>query len=211
MKQPTPDTIESNAPREADAVTLATEILGLGDGSRPALSAWLGSYALADPLAASGFSFDETIPEPWRVKMKALSELLRRWHESLREQDPPILSSPQRVFQASSTMAGSAVEILRVFHLNARQALLYFHDAAIGGPNRTRCRPADILAPLLKRDASRFILVHNHPSGDPQPSEDDLHFTRRLEQGCRLLGVEFVDHVVVARAKWFSFRREGLL
>ncbi|MBN8216923.1 MAG: hypothetical protein J0L75_09790 [Spirochaetes bacterium] len=194
-----------------DAVALAADLLGLGDGSQPALSTWLGAYAIADPFADSAFAFDESIPEALRLKMRTLCELFRTWQDTLRAQDPPVLSSPARVFEAVASLAVSPVEVLRVLHVDSRQVLLHAHDAAIGGPNRTRCRPVEILAPLLKRDGSRFILVHNHPSGDPQPSEDDLHFTRRLEQGCRLLGIEFIDHVVVARASWFSFRREGLL
>ena len=211
MKSTIPFAPKSCPSGEPDAASLAAEILGLGDASQPALRTWLGPYAVADPLAHPGFSFDESIPEIWRQKMGALFELFRRWHATQRDQDPPVLSSPARVFQVVFTMAVSPVEILRVLHVDSRQVLLYAHDAAIGGPNRTRCRPVEILAPLLKRDTSRFILVHNHPSGDPQPSADDLHFTRRLDQGCRLLGMEFIDHLVVTRSNWFSFRREGLL
>jgi DNA repair protein RadC len=57
----------------------------------------------------------------------------------------------------------------------------------------------------------KIILAHNHPSGDATPSEEDLLFTRRLEEACHLLGIGLVDHLVVCEGSFTSFRREGLL
>jgi DNA repair protein RadC len=72
-------------------------------------------------------------------------------------------------------------------------------------------RPADVLRPALEDAASGIVLVHNHPSGDPTPSRADVEMTRALLEACELLGLYFLDHVIVARSGAQSLRELDLL
>jgi len=73
-----------------------------------------------------------------------------------------------------------------------------------GDRHSVRARPAELLGPVLAAGASRLILVHNHPSGDPRPSAQDVAFTERVAAAARLLGIALCDHVVVSSAGWRS-------
>lgn len=82
---------------------------------------------------------------------------------------------------------------------------------ARGGRNSCGVTPADAFKPLLRRGALSCVLVHNHPSGDPTPSPDDIALTRRMAAAGRLLGIEVLDHVIVAAQGYFSFLDAGLM
>lgn len=82
---------------------------------------------------------------------------------------------------------------------------------ARGGLHGCGLLPADVLRPVLRCAASAFILVHNHPSGDPTPSQDDVLMTRALQQACRAVGVTLVDHVIVSRSGSYSLAEACLM
>jgi len=82
--------------------------------------------------------------------------------------------------------------------------------------NESIAHPRDIFSPVFTAAAYAFILVHNHPSGDPAPSEADRRLTTRLSEAARLLQVQLLDHVILGtadngRAPWFSFKQTGLI
>lgn len=64
--------------------------------------------------------------------------------------------------------------------------------------------------PAIKNLAAQIILAHNHPSGDPKPSEDDLEITKRLVEAGKILGIEIVDHIIVAKNDFYSFKENKL-
>lgn len=82
---------------------------------------------------------------------------------------------------------------------------------ARGGLHGCGLLPADVLRPVLRCAASAFILVHNHPSGDPTPSQDDVLMTRALQQACLAVGVTLVDHVIVSRSGSYSLAEACLM
>jgi DNA repair protein RadC len=89
-------------------------------------------------------------------------------------------------------------------------------DISQGSVSETVAHPRDILRPVITRAAHGFILVHNHPSGDPSPSQADREMTRRVREAAELMQVRFIDHLIIgrpapARDPWFSFRAAGLL
>ncbi|OQY15611.1 MAG: DNA repair protein RadC [Desulfobacterium sp. 4572_20] len=63
----------------------------------------------------------------------------------------------------------------------------------------------------MRRHAAHIIVAHNHPSGDPEPSEDDLEATKRLVESGKILGIEVIDHIVVTKGSFFSFKEKGLI
>ncbi len=90
--------------------------------------------------------------------------------------------------------------------LDAKNALRSARRIARGGLHGCALRPADVLRPALEDAASGVVIVHNHPSGDPTPSQADIEMTRALLEACEILGIQLLDHVIVARAGARSLR-----
>jgi len=108
-------------------------------------------------------------------------------------------------------MAGLTTERLRILYLNAANRLLADEAEAEGTVNAARVLPRSIMRRALDLGATAMILVHNHPSGDPTPSRDDIEATRRIAEAARALDICVHDHVIVGGSGWTSFRALGLL
>ena len=103
-------------------------------------------------------------------------------------------------------------ERLVVLHLDARHRVIGWHEAARGGGNVVHVAPREILRTALIAGAMAIVISHNHPSGDPTPSADDLDLTRRISAACETVGVPMLDHVVLGEAgEFYSFASAGAL
>ena len=107
-------------------------------------------------------------------------------------------------------------EVLKVVLLSVRCTLLGVEEITRGTLTETSAHPREVLLPVIRRRAWGFILVHNHPGGDPSPSAADRSFTRRLVEGAQLLQINFLDHIIIGqqtadRPGHFSFRAHGLM
>ncbi len=102
-------------------------------------------------------------------------------------------------------------EHLMAFFLNARQELISKEIISIGTLTASLAHPREIFAPAIGKAAAGVILVHNHPSGDPSPSEDDMRLTQRIRQAGHIMGIELLDHVIVAERGSYSFKTSGRL
>jgi len=121
---------------------------------------------------------------------------------ALREQvaaGPIVATRHELIDYCRQLMAHDRDEQLRVFFLNGRRELLAEEVIARGGPEGVMVRPRQILARALEVGASGLTLVHNHPSGDPAPSDLDRRFTRKLAVAAEALGIRLHDHLIVAR------------
>jgi DNA repair protein RadC len=104
---------------------------------------------------------------------------------------------PESVYSACADMKLFNQEVLRVILLDTRQRLITMIDVTKGGLNESLAHPREIFRPAISHSANSFILVHNHPSGDPSPSEADLRLTRRLNEAARILQIQMLDHVII--------------
>ncbi len=111
----------------------------------------------------------------------------------------------------NAVMARERVEQFRVLFLDARNRLLGDEAQARGTVNHTPVYPREVIKRALELQATAIILVHNHPSGDPTPSRDDIDMTREVKAAAAALSIVLHDHVIVGNGRWLSFRREGLL
>ncbi len=108
-------------------------------------------------------------------------------------------------------------ESVRVICLNTKHKVLAVEEVTRGTLNESLFHPREAFRPALARQAHAVILVHNHPSGNPQPSDEDLAVTRRMKQAGELLQIEMLDHVILGAPRegdgrnFFSFKSEGLL
>lgn len=102
-------------------------------------------------------------------------------------------------------------EQLHVMFLNTKNVLIKDILLAKGTVNAAMASPREIFIEALRHHAVYIILVHNHPSGDPTPSQDDFNLTRRVKEAGSLIGIHLMDHVVIGDNAYCSFRKEGML
>lgn len=112
---------------------------------------------------------------------------------------------------ARRRLAGLQHEELWALMLDTRNRVMAERMLARGGLHACAATARDVLRPIVREASSAFVLVHNHPGGDPCPSREDVGFTRKVHAAAAVLGVTLVDHVVVARDGWVSMLEAGLL
>ncbi len=126
--------------------------------------------------------------------------------------DRPVLDSWDRLMRYLVAALGrERVEQVRVLFLDTRNRLLADETMARGTVNHAPLYPREVLKRALDHHAAALILAHNHPSGDPTPSEADVALTREIAQAAEPLGLQVLDHVLIGNGRWVSFRQEGLL
>jgi DNA repair protein RadC len=136
----------------------------------------------------------------------AAAELIRR-----SQTQPPAgrVETVNDVMAQSLDIRDKKKEYLLAFFLNARHQLIAKEIISIGTLTASLAHPREIFAPAIGRAAAALILVHNHPSGDPTPSEEDQRLTQRIAQAGRLMGIELLDHLIVAEKGSYSFKNSG--
>ena len=95
-------------------------------------------------------------------------------------------------------------EILKVAILNNKNKLIRIKDIAIGGGNFVSTTIKSILNEAVKIEANKIILIHNHPTGDPTPSKQDIEFTKNVKKASEILGIQLLDHVVIGEGRYVS-------
>jgi DNA repair protein RadC len=103
------------------------------------------------------------------------------------------------------------VEVCGLFCLATGNQVLAYHELSRGTVDASLMHPRDILKIALLANATAVIVGHNHPSGDPTPSADDIRVTQRLKSAGDIVGIELVDHIVIADDRYLSFKDSGLL
>ena len=127
------------------------------------------------------------------------------------------MDTPDLIYEyLASEMSALNYESVRVILLNTKMALLQQREIFRGSVNESVAHPREILREALVHSAAAFVVVHNHPSGDPMPSEADRRFTMRLRDAAGMLMINFVDHVIIGlpregKSPFFSFRQTGLI
>lgn len=125
------------------------------------------------------------------------------------------LDSPNRIYHSFAPQIQHLPhETVMVAALDCRLRHLSSQTISVGSVNESIAHPRDILRPVIARGAHGFILIHNHPSGDPSPSRADLEVTRLVADASKLMQLRFVDHIIIGREcsgrdAWFSFREAG--
>lgn len=127
-------------------------------------------------------------------------------------QSRPVLSDWQRVLDyLAAALSRERIEQFRILFLDNRNRLLADEAQSRGTVNHTPVYPREVVKRALELNATALILVHNHPSGDPTPSQPDIEMTRAIQAAADTLAVRLHDHVIVGNGRWFSFRQQGLL
>ncbi|MSS72928.1 MAG: JAB domain-containing protein [Candidatus Latescibacteria bacterium] len=121
----------------------------------------------------------------------------------------PTISKPADVLPLVVDLREKRKEHFVALLLNARNQVLHREDVSVGSLNASLVHPREVFAPAVER-AAAVILVHNHPSGDVTPSRDDLDLTDRLVKAGQIMGIDVLDHLIVGKQAFLSFKERGL-
>jgi len=126
--------------------------------------------------------------------------------------DRPVLANWDRLIEyLNAVLSRERIEQFRVLFLDTRNRLLADEAQGRGTVNHTPVYPREVVKRALELHATALILVHNHPSGDPTPSREDVAMTAEVKNAAAVLSVVLHDHIIVGNGRWLSFRQEGLL
>ena len=192
-----------------------TEHLGLILGSQKAADVLLDHFGSLAVLARA--SVEELLPFVLRSKALRLVSSLRMGAVALREERQSLtIDSPEAIADLCSEMRFLDRESLRIVLLNTKQHLIKVCTVSQGSVNESLAHPREVFKPAIVLSAYSFIMVHNHPSGDPSPSEADMRLTRRILEASRILQLQLLDHVIIGapapkQNSYFSFKEAGVI
>jgi len=226
MAQPIKEWPESDRPREkllekgpealSDAELLAI-ILRVGDASSHKSALDYGRELLS--LFESFRKLEEaSIQEICTIKgiglakaaqIKAALEIGKRFAQEEIKRGEQFHSSADVFNHYREQLGGLKKEEFHVLLLDAKNRKLRDVRVSEGSLTSSLVHPREVFNPVIRESAAAVILVHNHPSGDPLPSQEDLHITRRLREIGEVMGVRVLDHIIIGRGKYVSFVDDG--
>jgi DNA repair protein RadC len=165
-------------------------------------------------LARAGFAelcAEHGMGEAKACQVKAALELGRRLSVSLSAEERPQISSPDQVAALVQTEMGLlSQESLRVILLNTKNHVVAIREVYKGSVNSAQVRVGEVFREAIRENCPSIIVAHNHPSGDPTPSPDDIAVTRDMIQAGSLLDIEVLDHIVIGGGRWISMKQKRL-
>ena len=188
-----------------NALVIASELLNRSGG----LIALSRDDALAIRQRVSG------IGKAKSIELAAAFEIGKRLARNREER--PVLDTPERIYEVfGQEFLALRRESLRAILLDTKLRLLLVEEIALGSINECVAHPREIFRPAIIHCAYALVVVHNHPSGDPQPSGADRRMTASLREAAALLQINLIDHMILGssdggRLPYFSFRDAGLL
>jgi DNA repair protein RadC len=150
------------------------------------------------------------IGEAKASQLKAAIELGRRLTLETPEEKPAINSPADAAALVQYEMSALEQEHLRVMLLDRRNRVMEIVEVYKGSVNSSQVRVGELFKEGIRKNSSALIVVHNHPSGDPTPSPDDVAVTRAIVQAGKLLDIDVLDHLVIGAGKWVSLKERGL-
>ncbi len=144
------------------------------------------------------------------AQIKAAIELGRRLTLEAPEERPAIHSPADAAMLVQYEMSALEQEVLKVILLDSRNRVMDIAELYRGSLNSSQVRVGELFRPAIRRNSAAIIIVHNHPSGDPAPSPDDVAITRAIVQAGKLLDIDVLDHLVIGKGRFVSMKERGL-
>jgi DNA repair protein RadC len=186
--------------KEESAVELATRILSQAGDLKN-----LASQSFDDFKSVKGVGLAKG------AQIIAAIELGKRIAKS-NGSSKPIIKSPEDVVQLlMEEMRHLDREYIKAVSLNTKNMVIAVETISVGSLSSSIVHPREVFKNPIKRSAAAIVLVHNHPSGDPSPSKEDLDITRRLAEVGKLLGIDVLDHIIIGDNRWTSLKEKGVI
>jgi len=122
-----------------------------------------------------------------------------------------IYLKPKEVWEELKDIRDNKKEHFVIFYLDSRNQEIKREIISVGSLNANLVHPREVFEPAVRNLAAQIILAHNHPSGDPEPSEDDITITKRLVEAGKIMGIEVIDHIIVVKNGFLSFKDKNLI
>ena len=182
---------------EKTSIELAQEILKLGTKEK-------NNMQFLQDISIEEFMKIKGIGKVKAIQLKAVCELTRRMSRPIENVNIKIKTSIDVANLLMNELKFEKREKVKVLILNTKNILLKIIDVSYGGTNLAVIAPKDILAEPIKMGAPKIILVHNHPSGDPRPSNQDINLTKTVYKAGEMLGIQLLDHIVIGNEQYES-------
>ena len=169
-----------------------------------------GSRAITQEKNVGRLMENLGIPLVKACQVVACFELGRRFFE---EQPArfPIIRSPEDAYKHLEEMGKLKKEQFRGLYLNTRTKIIHDEVISIGTLAANLVHPREVFQPAIEYLAAGMVIAHNHPSGDPSPSKDDLTVTRQMVEVGKTIGIEVLDHIIIGNARYESLKDKGLM
>lgn len=190
--------IIKNGTREETSLQLAQRILALSDKKDKNNLSFLREMSIEELTKIKG------IGKVKAIQMKAICELASRINGIDQLIGTKILKTQDIGDLLFEEMRYEKQEILKVVTLDNRNKLIKINDVAKGARNFVNANIQIIFHEIIKAQALKFILIHNHPSGDTTPSQNDIEFTKRIIQASQILELQFLDHIIIGNYNYIS-------
>lgn len=142
----------------------------------------------------------------------AIAELFRRFNTLKSLKNEISISSPKDIANMLITeMNGLNQEILKLVVLNTKNKVIKVKDVFKGSLNSSIVHPREIFAEAIKCGGASIIICHNHPSGDPTPSKEDINITIRVKECGKIIGIDLLDHIIIGDNKYLSLKEKGII
>ena len=189
---------------EETSVTLAQRLLALGENN--------GGIAFLHDLSVEELRKIKGIGRVKALQIKAVMELSKRVSASFINNNRVTIKSPVEVSSlVMEEMRHLKKEVFKIILLNTKNHIIKYLNVSVGSLNSSIVHPREVFSEAVKSGCSGMLLVHNHPSGDPEPSREDIETTQRLVNAGNILGIKVLDHVVIGDGKYISFKEQGLM
>lgn len=188
--------------KEESSVTLAQKILSLGKEKKCKED----NLKFLQELSIEELTQIHGIGRVKAIQLKAVCELAKRIAKPMETIKVKIKSPQELANIVMDELKAETREIVKVVMLNSKNLIIQIQTISIGGANFACVEPKDVLKEAIKKGVPTIALIHNHPSGDPTPSKQDIAFTNKIQEISQMLGIQFLDHIIIGDAKYTSMR-----
>ena len=200
--------IIKNGTKDESAIGLAQKVLDIGNECNKNDITFLEELSIQELTKIKG------IGRVKAIQIKAVCELAKRIGKPIYKERITIKGSEDVAEIFMQELRNERREVAKLIILNNKNVIIKIKDISFGGQNFVMIEPKEIFTDVIKMQAQRIILIHNHPSGDPTPSKEDIILTRRVNEASRLLGISFLDHIIIGNNNYESIfaimRKKGL-
>lgn len=185
--------------KDESAMSLAQKVLSLGRQNKENDLRFLQNLSIQELCKIKG------IGKVKAIQIIATAEIARRIMMPIDIQKIKIKNSQDVADLLMNELKYEKREIAKIILLDVKNTVQKIVDISFGGTNFAMLEPKDVLYEAVKTEAPKIIIVHNHPSGDPTPSKEDINITRRIKNSAEMLGIELLDHIIIALRRFTKY------
>lgn len=189
-----------NGNKEENIVDLCSRIIKTAGGLNGLLS-----FNAEDYMELKGIKHAKA------AQLLALTEISKRFKAYKSGEEYKITQPRDAADLVMENMRYLKQEVLKVILLNTKNMVVLEKEISKGSLNSSIVHPRDVFYEAVKRGCASIIVCHNHPSGDPSPSSEDINITKRLKECGKLLGIDLIDHIIIGNGNYVSLKEKGIL